>query len=669
MEKQELINELKKAKTVKRPRGNPGGLSLYYKDVIAAFDIETTNDPEINNSYMYAWGFCINDKYISGRTWEEFIELTTAIKRECQGAAVPVYVHFLSFEFVFLSGILNFEPADVICGKAREIIKAYSYPFEFRCSYKLTGLSLDVLTRSMNVKHIKLSGEEYNYNLIRYPWTPLKKFEKDYLKHDVLGLMESIKKQMKIYNDSIYTIPITKTGYVRRQLKKRMRTYPWEYVEKQRINIDIYKMLNMAMRGGNVHANRYLAGEIIPGVDSWDISSAYPAAMVYGLFPMGQWKVEADPIIDDVIRLIYLRKRAALASLKFKNIRTKNKYEEWPYISESKSFISKDIPKEDRIIDNGRVLAIKGDLIGCYTDLDLKIIIDQYEWDDVEVLQLAHTKYRPLPNQIREYILELYEKKTKLKGTKEVELYTANKTEINGAFGSLAEDPGKIYMIYNNGKFEPEKISREDAAARKIQKSNLSYAWGVWVPAIVRFWTQGILKELGDDGVYTDTDGVKSLEGIIEPFKRFNAQIEDFAAQIPGTQVADNDGVIHTLGAWEYEGSYDRFITLGTKKYAYEQNGELNITTAGVNKKKGAKELGRLEKYKEDFTFYEAAGREAIYNDDADFWIEREGHKLHITRNVFLKNSSFTLGLTAEYRRLIQYPGIINKIFEEMGLK
>ena len=666
MEKQQLIEELKKAKTVKRPRGNPGGLSLYYKDVIAAFDIETSNDEETNNAFMYAWGFCINDKYTMGRTWEEFLDLMIDIKRECQGAAIPVYVHNLSFEFVFLSGILNFESADVVCGKAREIIKAYCYPFEFRCSYKLTGLSLEVLTEKMGVSHKKLSGETFNYNLVRYPWTPLNDFEKDYLKNDVLGLMESIKKIMSLYNDSIYTIPITKNGYVRRQLKKRMRTYPWEYVEKQRISIDIYKMLNVAMRGGNVHANRYLSGEIVPGVESWDISSAYPAAMIYGLFPMGAWTFEREPIIDDVIMYIYRYKRAVLASLKFTNIRTKNKYEIWPYIAESKS----DIPKNtDKVIDNGRVIAVNGELTGVYTDLDLKIILEQYDFDNVEVLQLAHNKYRPLPNQIREYVLELYGVKTKLKGTEQTELYEVTKVEINGNFGTLAEDPGKIYMVYKDGVYEPEPITREEAAKRKIKKSNLSYAWGVWVPAIVRSWTQDVIKELDDDAVYIDTDGIKLIEGNKGPFEKFNAKIEDLAAQIPGTQVPDGDGVIHTLGAWEFEGKYDRFITLGTKKYAYEKNGELKITTAGVNKKKGGKELGRLENYRQGTTFVEAAGREAVYNDFVDITVEREGHPLHITRNVMLKPSTFTLGLSAEYKRLMQYPKIIDKIFKEMGVK
>lgn len=674
MEKQKLLEIIKNAKVVRRPRGNPGGRSLYYKDVIAAFDIETTLDKDTNNAFMYVWGFGVNDTYITGRTWEEFIDLIKDIDQASKGAAVPVYVHNLSYEFVFLSGVLDFKPWDVICGKKREIIKAYYEPLEFRCSYKLTGMSLEALTREYNVINKKLDGSKYDYSIARYPWTNLNDYEREYLHNDVMGLIEVIKKQMAVYSDTIYNIPITKNGYVRRQLKKRMRTYPWEYVNKQKIDLKIYKMLNIAMRGGLVHANRYYSGEIIkgPGVDSWDISSAYPAAIIYGRFPMGKWKI-IEPNLDDLIEYMFIRDKAILTTLKFTNIRLKNEYDPFPYITKNKSLISDGATTRE---DNGRIMEVNGALIGTFSDIDLKIIFFQYDWDDVEILELATNKYGPLPNQIKEYVLELYEQKTKLKGLDKKDLYSAIKTEINGLFGTLAEDPGKLYYTYNDGVYEPSGLSREElielkdkAAAEKIQKSNLPYTWGVWVPAIVRGWVQSVLDNLGDSALYVDTDGIKVFGGVKGAFIDFNALIDDFSAGIQGTSVPDNDGVIHTLGAWEYEGHYEEFITMGTKKYAYKENGEVKITTAGVNKIKGGRELGSLENYHEGFTFYEAGGSEAIYNDNADFYIEREGHKLHITRNVALIPSTFTLGLTEEYRRLMGLPKVIDYVIEKMEEK
>ena len=40
---------------------------------------------------------------------------------------------------------------------------------------------------------------------------------------------------------------------------------------------ECFKLLRAAFRGGNTHANRYYAGEIIHKVTSVDISSSYPS--------------------------------------------------------------------------------------------------------------------------------------------------------------------------------------------------------------------------------------------------------------------------------------------------------------------------------------------------------------------------------------------------------
>lgn len=112
------------------------------------------------------------------------------------------------------------------------------------------------------------------------------------------------------------------------------------------------------------------------------------------------------------------------------------------------------------------------------------------------------------------------------------------------------------------------------------------------------------------------------------------------------------------MGVFEEDGIYQKFITLGAKKYAYEDlNGELHITVAGVIKKKGAKELARkggIYNFKPDFVFTEAGGLEAVYNDDPEIKTYTiEGHELKITSNVMLRDSTYTLGITNEYEKLL----------------
>ena len=651
-----VLKKIREAPVVKRPRGNPGSAphGLYYKNLICAFDIETSNIDGVN-SVMYSWQFCADNAelVIVGRSWDEFILFMEKVKEATKGAALAVYVHNLPYEFHYLSGVIPFLTKDILSGKKREVIKAYSEPIEFRCAYRLTGLSLEQLTKKFNVEHPKIDG--YDYDRIRYPWTKLNDDELEYIKNDVIGLVEAMKIIYQQTGDNIYTVPITQTGYIRRIIRKNMRSYSWDRIEAMKISYRIYKMLHVAMRGGLVHANRYLSGEVLYDMDGWDGSSWYPAAMIYGQFPMGKWTIEPRPDVGHFLRLIYARKRAVLATVTFTNLRLKNPYDPWPYISKSKSVL-----KGKSNIDNGRVL-YADELTGTYTDIDFRIILEQYEFDEISVLEYAYTKYGHLPDQIRNEIKKLYKKKTSLKGVDQIE-YELTKIQINGCFGMMAEDPGKVYNYYNpeTGAFEKENLTEEEALERKNKNAFLSYAWGVWVTAICRSWMMQILSRTGEEGAaYSDTDGIKLYKGYEYLFEEFNAEIEKLALSEGDCQAVDSDGVIHTLGAFEKEAHYDEFITLGAKKYAYKQGKEITIATAGVNKKKGGEELGELENYKEGFTFHKAGGREAIYNDYIDEWREIDGHKLHITKNLTLVPSTYTLGLTAEYKRLVLFPEVV----------
>ena len=126
------------------------------------------------------------------------------------------------------------------------------------------------------------------------------------------------------------------------------------------------------------------------------------------------------------------------------------------------------------------------------------------------------------------------------------------------------------------------------------------------------------------------------------------------------------------MGLFEIEDHIKRFKTMGAKKYAYEDDEDkLHITIAGVNKKIGAKELERAaikksketgEKYTgldmmtEGFKFIYAGGLEARYSDHPKTteWITEDGVPIRITRNVSLVDNTKTLGLTGEYRELLE---------------
>ena len=65
---------------------------------------------------------------------------------------------------------------------------------------------------------------------------------------------------------------------------------------------------------------------------------------------------------------------------------------------------------------------------------------------------------------------------------------------------------------------------------------------------------------------------------------------------------------------------------------------------------------GGFSAFRPGFVFQEAGGTDLIYNDDPhvnDLLID--GHRLHITKNVVIKEGEYTLGITAEYAKILGY--------------
>lgn len=132
----------------------------------------------------------------------------------------------------------------------------------------------------MNVKHKKLSGVKFDYNKIRYPWTKLDLYEIGYSMYDVIGLLEAMYIRITSENDSLYSLPLTSTGYVRRKAKQAMKKYNYKQLHNMMCDEKIYIMLRNEFRGGDTHANRYHVNKILKNVASYDRASSYPDVML-----------------------------------------------------------------------------------------------------------------------------------------------------------------------------------------------------------------------------------------------------------------------------------------------------------------------------------------------------------------------------------------------------
>ena len=430
----------------KRQRRNKGADLV---NVVSAFDIETSTvwlskDSTDAHSFMYIWQFQIEDYLIKGRTWEDWFDMLGVLRqaleeygRDQKTAKTPMlvcFIHNAAFEFSYISGLYNFRDDECFFRDARKPIYFRMFEtFEFRCSYIQTNLSLAALTKQTGVK-LKLSGQEFDYNKVRFPWTKLTAFEEDYTTTDVESLVKAMKYRIQRGGDTLLTVPLTSTGYVRRECKASLKD---RYLEVNDIKpykgdngIRVYKLLRACFRGGNTHGNRYFVGHICDDVYSYDIASSYPTQQLTKKFPMKPFKwLDGDMSIERVFMFIGLG-YAVVGEYHFTGIRLKNPKEPIPYISLARC------EAQNFQVDNGRIL--RADYIEIsLTEIDLEILMDTYRFEKVEIVQCMVAQKDYLPPEYRAVIQDFYNKKTALKGddTEDgIYMYTKSKNMLNSVY-------------------------------------------------------------------------------------------------------------------------------------------------------------------------------------------------------------------------------------------
>ena len=425
MQKEIPVNEYNFADFKKRadvPRGQKGNRKyqkkkISYKDYVCAFDIETTRIPQTEQTVMYIWQFCLledleNSVTVYGRTWSEFKDFIHGLNKLMnEDERLLIFIHNASYEFQFLRGIFEFNVEDVFCMKSRKILKFSIGKCEFRCSYLQTNMSLRAFLKKMGVKHQKT---ELEYSGERYWYTELADSELRYCLNDVTGLCEAMYVQMLRDGDNVYTLPLTSTGYVRRDVRAAMRTMPKGYIYNIAPDYETYQELREAFRGGDTHANRYYADVLLTAdqngmIHSADRSSSYPAVQCNNEYPISRFYDLKDPTFDKVMELIEVRGRAVLARVKITKLVLADSSFGCPYLSKSKcrNVIGADL-------DNGRILSADY-LETTITDIDLAIILKEYKFIEIEFYDVKHARYGRLPQCIIDVILDYFRKKTGLK--------------------------------------------------------------------------------------------------------------------------------------------------------------------------------------------------------------------------------------------------------------
>lgn len=625
-----------------------------YLQIPLSFDIETTTQGE--RSYMYIWQMGIGKDVVLGRKWGEWERLlrwlAEKLELDPEERRAIIWDHNFSYEFSYIKQRLPWHlrkdgTYDIFAMSRTQPVKAVTaWGLEFRCSYLLSGESLAGLAKDYTTTQ-KLVGD-LDYTLPRNSKTRLTKEEKAYCINDSEILTEYATYLYQTYGSSI---PLTKTGIVRQDLKRSFKSQSREDQRKWRQIIyechpseKLYQLLmSDCYAGGYVHACYYYIGvDIQGGMKSFDFKSAYPSAC-FDRLPYKFYPVSAR----SALRHLHPEHTALMLVLRFTKLEQAGAH---AIFSRHKAMLGSD----GMLDDNGRVRHADH-LVCCLTELDWISFQTYYKWEDVEVIRAWRADKHELPDYVLRMVEKYYKMKNSLqKGTPE---YALTKASLNAIYGMMVTS-----LYHADLEYEPEtgdfSVREKSVPFWKLKRKQLLLPqWGVWVSATCRYNLLSIIKDIGEDAVYSDTDSAKVLHWqkhvpAVEAFNRKILQRND--------RLMKKGYDIGKLGIFDDEGEITRFKTLGCKRYLTETEAGITPTVAGMPK--GVYLPWCREHKRDPFDTFESGfhlGKDesgklrSLYTDEpySDIITDRQGHteKMREKSGVALLPVPFSMDMTEDF--------------------
>ena len=614
-------------------------------DVVAGFDIETTqiSEGDEHYGYMYIWQMVFGDMVVFGRTWEQWLFAMNAIqnrypdlgyvktgKKTSVSRQVLFAIANEGYEFQYFSR-KTFRGKPIVTNvfadeKRRPITTCLNfggYPDAFKCIdvLRIGSLSLKSLAKDYCVTQ-KLVGD-LDYDKFRNSKTPLTDEELAYCRNDVVILAEYMRYYIDSYVKQSKIVPITKTGICRAAVahefcKRKESVYKLREMFPDNYQ-DYVKLMTRLYRGGYTHANAYNTNQVIQNVHGMDFTSSYPAVLTNWIeckYPVEKFEPAKVPMnLKDYAKA---NNKCWYATFEFEGLNATT-YHSVESISKIEEFFQNSKNSYKTVVacgitaDNGRILHAEKCTV-MLTEQDFEVYLKFYTWEHCKISDFHEAEAGKLPEYLTDVIKYFYKTKSELKkqGLSETTAYIVAKQMVNSLYGLCVQSIHIDSIEFDpvRGWLPPTHADAQEAYEEATLKGSHMYdrygnarepqywlppQFGIWCTAHARRRILTAIYELGNDGIYSDTDSVyfKEFEKHKDWFKAWNARIEAENRKVFGNDF-DTCGDLGTFDPvtidwYEEDGKHKAdtysFKTWGAKRYVkMDDEGHMEQTIAGLPK-------------------------------------------------------------------------------------
>ena len=582
----------------------------------------------IDYCFCYSYQFAIGDCYAIYRTKAQFFTalrtLLDTVKEYNEmydtNAVLTIWCANLAHEWAFIKHDLDrcFDITKVFSKGARDVLLIQlSECVEFREAIGLFGRSLADISKNWCKNSVKLTGT-FDYDLIRHSNTELTETEKAYMRNDVLSLTEMHANAVEYYTqkNGACRLPYTSSGFVSMKLKEAIRES--EELTDKRENCDAFQDVktniemikrenkraiaseyqwnlcrNYSYAGGLCGSNIDYVGKILHDVVCADVTSDYPSQMVQKKFPSGRLRrVPAQAYFD-----VKESGKPFFALLKIKSMCSKShhailsKHKIINYDNKTPFYQFYGAPK-NLIVYNGKVKR-GNNIIVIWNDVDINAYNEIYDIKGGCLDLWVFDSYRAAPDWLTATMCTDYINKALLKadGKQNTIEYAESKRNVNTYYGVLAtrdndiNDALDIDLNFTNSKTKTFK--------EKVRDFWLNPYIAFWVTSYARALLMHFIARYPDAIVQYDTDSLYYIKSkgkeLEKALLEYNADIEAKNKRI--FKDNPNAPIFYSLGTWDFDDVYKRFLPLGAKKYIKEDSEGIHTVIAGLPKTAIPKEI------------------------------------------------------------------------------